>query len=29
MSPSIFDALTPAEAQRVRTAGTELKLPQG
>lgn len=29
MSSSIFDALTPAEAKRVRSAGTSLKLPEG
>jgi CRP-like cAMP-binding protein len=29
MSSSIFDALTPAEAQRVRAAGTPLRLPEG
>ena len=29
MTTSIFDALTPADAKRVRAAGTSLKLPQG
>jgi CRP-like cAMP-binding protein len=29
MSSSIFDALTPADAQRVRAAGTPLQLPEG
>ncbi len=29
MSTSIFDALTPSETQRIRLAGTPLKLPEG
>lgn len=29
MTPSIFDALTPADADRVRAAGTPLRLPEG
>lgn len=29
MTSSIFDALSPADAKRVRAAGTVLKLPQG
>lgn len=29
MSSSIFDSLTPAEARRVRAAGTQLKVPEG